>query len=137
MLKALSVAEVKHIAGIAKATRSARDEMLDKVRDEALEEVKPARGEHNPAAKLGFDPLPPDEAVRSALEEAITALTASARSELRALMWVGRGDYAAKDWDRALADAAAVHDSVTLGVLLEQADLQSFLTKGLYELKLV
>ena len=59
MLEKINVAEVKHIAEMAKAAREARDQMLDKVRDEDLGELKPARGEHNPAGGLGLDPLPP------------------------------------------------------------------------------
>ena len=68
--------------------------MLDEVREEALKEPKPARGEHNPAAALGFDPLPPDHSARMALREAITGLSPMARRELRVLMWIGRGEYA-------------------------------------------
>jgi len=56
--------------------------------------------------------------------------------ELRALLWVGRGDYAAKDFDRAVADATSSPDDVTIGALMEQADLHAFLMKGLYEMKL-
>jgi hypothetical protein len=134
MLEKITVAEVKHVAGMAKAAREARDKMLDKIRDEDLGEPKPARGEHNPSAGLGLDPLPPDHPVRAALREAITALASPARRELRALMGVGQGDYAAGDWQKALADAAAVRDEATIAALIDQSDLHEYLMKGLYEL---
>jgi hypothetical protein len=137
MLKKLSIAEVKHIAEMARAARDARDQMLGKVHEEALGEPKPARGEHNPAAGLGLDPLPPNHPVRAALRQAITALPSSARWELRALMWVGRGDYATKDLERAVADASTAQDDVTIGALVDQSDLHEFLMKGLYELELL
>lgn len=134
MLEKINVAEVKHIAEMAKAAREARDQMLDKIRDEDLGALKPARGEHNPAGRLGLDPLPQDHPVRAALREAITSLTSSARAELRALLSVGQGDYAAKDWENAVADAATVRDEVTIGNLIDEADLHHYLMKGLYEL---
>ncbi len=43
----------------------------------------------------------------------------------------------AKDWARAVADVSASDDNITIGALLDQADLHDFLMKGLYELKLV
>jgi hypothetical protein len=134
MLEKINVAEVKHIAEMAKAARGARDQMLDKVRDEDLGEPKPARGEHNPAAGLGLDPLPQDHPVRAALREAITSLSSSARSELRALLSIGQGDYAAKDWEQAVADASMVRDEITIGIMMDEADLHQRLMKGLYEL---
>lgn len=134
MLEKIKVAEVKHIAEMAKAARDARDQMLDKVRDEDLGELKPIKGEHNPAGGLGFDPLPPDHPVRAALRDAVTALPAAARTELRALLSIAQGDYGAKDWAQALADAATVPDDVTTAMLLEEADLHRYLMKALYEL---
>ena len=71
------------------------------------------------------------------MREAVTALPSSARWELRALMWVGKGDYASKDLERAVADASTAQDDVTIGALMDQADLHEYLMKGLYELKLL
>lgn len=134
MLEAINLAEVKHISEMAKAAREARDRMLDKIRDEDLGELKPARGEHNPAGGLGLDPLPHDHPVREALRGAITSLPSSARAELRALMSVGQGDNAAKDWEQAVADARMARDEDTIAMLMGEADLHSYLVKGLYEL---
>ena len=137
MLEQIAVKTVKHIAELAKEARLARDRILDKVREESLMEPKPARGVHNPAAALGLDPLPPDHSARAALREAITVLSPMARRELRALMWIGRGEYAGADWSRALSDASTATDDITLGALMDQADLHECLVKGLYELKLL
>lgn len=137
MLQKISVAEVKHVAEMAKVVRTARDEMLVGIPEEDLGEPQPARGQHIPSARLGFDPLEPDHPARRALREAIASLRLSARRELRALAWMGRGDYAAKDFERAVADASASDGDTTTGALLDQADLHNLLMKGLYELELV
>jgi hypothetical protein len=137
MLKKISVSEVRHIAGLANAVRTSRDHLIDKVRDESVAEPKPARGEHNPTAVLGLDPLEAHHPATQALREAIEALPGAARWELRAMMWVAQGDYAAKDFERAVADASARPDDVTIGALMEQADLHEYLMKALYEMKLV
>lgn len=135
-MKKISVAEVRHIAGLANAVRVARDHLLDKVRDESVSEPKPARGEHNPMAALGLDPLEADHAATQALREAIEALPSDARWELRAMAQMGQGDYAAKDLEQAVADASTRPDDVIVGALMEQADLHEYLMKALYELKL-
>jgi len=134
MLDKINIAEVKHIAEMAKAARDARDQMLDKIRDKDLGEPKPARGEHDPSANLGLDPLPVDHPVRAALREAITALPPSARWELSALLSLGRGDHSAKDWQKAVDDASIVGDDTTIATLLGEAGLHEYLMKGLYEL---
>lgn len=136
MLKRISVPEVKHIAELANAVRTERDRLIDKIRDEDVAEPKPVRGAHNPTAMLGLDPLEENHLAAQALRAAITALPGDARRKLRALLWVGRGDYAAKDFERAVADAANSSDDVTIGALMEQADLHPLLMKGLYEMKL-
>lgn len=60
MLKALSPDRARFIALLANAARMQRDERLGNVAEKDLAEVKPARGDHNPTADLGFTPLPPD-----------------------------------------------------------------------------
>jgi hypothetical protein len=136
MLEKINVTEVKHIAEMAKAARQARDRMIDKIRAEDLDEPKPAKGEHLPAGSLGLDPLPPDHPVRQALREAVASLSAPARRELRALLTIGQGDHAAKDWEDALAEAERAHDEDTIALLVDEADLHEFLMKALHELRL-
>jgi len=137
MLTKISVSEVKHIAELANAVRTGRDRLIDKIRDEAVAEPKPARGVHNPTAMLGLDPLEEHHPATQALRAAVEALPGDARCELRALMWVGRGDYAAKDFERAVAAVRATPDDhVAIAAFMEQADLHALLMKGLYEMRL-
>jgi len=136
MLERIAAEQIKHIAGLAKAARDARDHMLDKVTDEELGQPVPAKGEHNPAAALGLEPLPPTHPARMALKEAIDGLPQEAKRELLALMWIGRDDYGVADWDQALASATTAFE-VTAETLMDEADLDKFLLKGLYEMKLM
>ena len=136
MLEQLGAETAREIAELARGTRDARDAILDKIRDEDVQTAPSARGEHNPTLALGLDPLPENHSACVALKEAIAALSPEARSELRALMWIGKGDYGAKDWAKAVNDAAAAPDDVTRSSLVEQPDLHAFLMKALYELKL-
>jgi hypothetical protein len=136
MLERIAAEQIKLIAGLAKAARVARDHMLDKVTDEELGQPVPARGEHNPAAVLGLEPLPADHPARIALKEEIDGLPHEARRELLALMWIGRDDYAVADWERALASATTAFE-VTAETLMDEADLDKFLLKGLYEMALM
>lgn len=136
MLKQIRIEEVKHIAETAKAARAVRDVMLSEVKDTTLGEPTSARGMHDPAALLGYDPLPAEHPVRMALGDSVSGLSWEARRELCALAHGGMGDYARGDWERALADAAALNEAVIVAELLEDANLHERLMKGLYELRL-
>jgi hypothetical protein len=135
MLADISVAEVKRIAKLADAARSARDAAL-KVRPKDVKvEPPPVRGEHEAAEGFGFEPLLADHPVLTALRDAIAALSDDERNELRALCWIGRGEYAAGNWDEAVSAAAAETRDASVGALQEEVDLHHFLTKALYELE--
>jgi hypothetical protein len=135
MLKSVSVEDVKRIAELAKAARDVRDEMLSEVREQDLAQPKPARGEHNPAAALGLDPVPFDHPTRKVLREAIEGLSPDARRELLALVWIGRGDYGAAELDKAFADAASITD-LPVDRFTSEPDLHHLLMKSLYEMNL-
>jgi hypothetical protein len=135
MLKHIATEDVERIAQLAKAARDARDVILSEVREQDLGQPKPARGEHNPAAALGLDPLPFDHPARKALRQMIAELSTDARRELQALVWIARGDYGAAQWDKAFADSASIVD-LPAAQLTSEADLHELLMKGLYELKL-
>ncbi len=66
----------------------------------------------------------------------IAELAPEARRELSAIAMVGRGDYAAREWDAALTAAEAQAREDEALVLAEDADLGPQLSKGLYQLKL-
>ncbi len=136
MLESITVKQVKQIADLANKARIASDRALVELPERDLDEPKLARGEHNPAATIGLDPLPADHPARVALRNAVAALSDEARVELLALIWVGRGEYGFKDWQRALAAATATRPAADSAILTEQADLHELLAKGLYELKL-
>jgi hypothetical protein len=134
MLKQLTADQAHHIAALAKAARDARDAVLDNVPDEDLGVPPVARGEHNPTASFGFDPLPADDPTRVALRRAVSALSPDARSELHVLMRMGQGDFAILDWDRALSETSLLGDETITGAILEEPDLHDRITKGLYEI---
>ena len=112
--------------------------MLGNVAEKYLVELKPARGEHNPTAALGFEPLSSEAPQMAALGEAIAMLSETARRELYALMRIGQGHLAAKKkkWYRGLSDAEVLGDSTVTSALMEDPDLHDHITKGLYEAKL-
>lgn len=134
MLQYISTEQVKKIAGLAREARAARDRMLSELPESDLAQPNPVRGMHTPAAALGFQPLSPRHPARAALERAISSLSAEAAAELRALMWIGRDDYAANQMDKAYAASMAAPEPV-IASLLDRADLHDLLMKVLYELK--
>ncbi len=136
MLKALNPEQVRFIALLAKTARAQRDSFLGKVED-GLVESKPARGEHDPTAELGFEPVPERSPQIAALREAIAGLTAAGRSELFALMRIGQGDLAAQKFYRGIGEAATLGDETVTASLMENPDLHDHLMKALYEAKLV
>ncbi|WP_210210544.1 hypothetical protein [Methylocystis hirsuta] len=87
MLKELTIDQARFIAILAKAARVQRDELLGNVAEKDLDAVQPGRGEHNPTAAFGFEPVPAGAPLISALRDAIATLSAAARCELYALAW--------------------------------------------------
>ncbi len=133
MIKELNTDQVHFVAILAKAARTQRDEMLRRVKEQELADVTAARGEHNPTALLGMEPLRSDAAQRAALQNAIASLSAAGRAELYALMRIGQGHLAAKKWHRGLTDAQLLGDEAIGAALLDDVDLHDHLSKGLYE----
>ena len=98
----------------------------------------PGRGEHNPTAELGVEPLPADASKpAAALCEAINSLSEPARRELYALMRIGQGHLAANKWNRGLSEAEMLGDNVITAAVIDDPDLHDHVTKGLYEARLV
>lgn len=136
MLRELSVEQARWVALLARAAREDRDALLGNVAEDDLSRTTPMRGERNPTAALGFDPLPADAPTVTALREAIDSLSPAARSELYVLMRLGQGHLAARKWRRGLAEAVSAGDQTIAGVVMDDPDLHDHLLKGLYELKL-
>jgi len=133
MLIDLNVEQARFIALLAKTARTQRDAVLGNVAEEDLDGLLPGRGEHNPVAELGFDPLPAEASQTAALREAIASLSVTARQELYALMRVGQGHLATKQWHRGLYEAEALGENTVTAAIIEDADLHGHLAKGLYE----
>lgn len=136
MLKNLKRRQARFIALLAKAARDERDALLGNVSEKELGEPKPSRGEHNPTAGLGFEPLPPDAPQLLALRDSIRGLPLAACFELYSLMRVGQGQIAAKDWDRAISEAERFGGEIVSNTLNDNVDLYDHLEKGLYEMHL-
>jgi hypothetical protein len=133
MLKDLTVDQARFIALLAKTARTQRDAVLGHVAEEDLDGLLPGRGEHNPTVELGFDPLAAEASQPTALREAIASLSARARQELYALMRIGQGHFAARQWHRGLSEAEALGEGTVTAAIIEDADLHDHLAKGLYE----
>jgi hypothetical protein len=136
MLRDLNIDQARFIALFAGTARAQRDALLGNVTEDALGGVKPGRGEHNPTAELGLEPLPAEDLQAAALAEAIASLSATARRELYALMRIGQGRLAAKKWHHGLSEAEALGQDAITTALINDADLHDHLAKGLYEAKL-
>jgi len=85
MLNDLNVDQARFIALLATAARAERDTMLGHGPDRNLnpKEATPTRGERNPGAELGFDPLSEQNSQLTALRDALATLTEAARSAVR------------------------------------------------------
>ncbi len=133
MLTTLNVDQARFVALLAKAARAQRDELLGNTAEDDLAPLTAARGEHNPTALLGFDPLRPGASQTEALREAVAALSTQARFELYTLMRIGQGDFAPNKWHRGLSEANLLGDETVTGAIVENPDLHDHIMKGLYE----
>lgn len=133
MLHEIEILELRRIAELAGALREARDRLLKSIAEDRLGEPKPARGPSDPASAVGLDSLSGNRAA-SELQDAVTGLPQDVLRCLWVVMKTGRGDYARKDWDRAIAEAAAFPESRLATELLDAVDLHDELMKGLHAL---
>ena len=131
-LKHLNVDQVRFVALLANMARAERDAMLGHGPDKDLSGTAAARGERNPTAALGFDPVPVENSQLNALRDALSALTV-ARSELYVLMRIGQGHLAVRNWHRGIEEAQSLGATTVTGVLIEDPDLHDHISKGLYE----
>lgn len=73
----------------------------------------------------------PDDPVAEELTSFIDALSEDEQIDLVGLAWLGRGDYAADDWESVRGEAAAAHNQATANYLLGMPLLGDFLEEGL------
>lgn len=136
MIHRINTDQIRFIGILAKAARIQRDQLLGNVAEEDLKEFEKSRGEHNPTAEFGFEPLPPEAPQVAALRDALAVLSPEARCELFALMRIGQGHLAAAKWRRGLVEAEALGDRTITAALMEDADLHDHLAKAMYEANL-
>lgn len=136
MLKELNVDQARFIALLAKTARTQRDAWLGHVAERDLNGISPGRGQHNPTAELGFEPVPAEASQTAQLRDALASLSAAARQELYSLMRIGQGDLAARNWHRGLTEAETLGDAAVTAALIDDPDLHDHIAKGLYEAKL-
>lgn len=72
-----------------------------------------------------------DNPTRQELAAALDTLNDDDRVELLALMWVGRGEFDAKEWRDALARAREVHNATETDYLIGTPLLSDYLEQGL------
>lgn len=78
----------------------------------------------------------PDNPTEEELRDALDGLNIDEREELLALMWLGRGDYAATDWAAALRQARETGTATETGYLLGTPLLADYLEEGIAALGL-
>jgi hypothetical protein len=100
---------------------------VQQVRD-VVELAGSYRGRHATAA------IHLDNSKRRALCQAIRKLPPTARRELTALMWVGRGIYQVSEWSAACCYAGANQEEADLAYMVENGPLGEHLACGLEKL---
>jgi hypothetical protein len=78
----------------------------------------------------------PDNLTRETVREEIDAMDPQHQDELVALMWLGRGDAEAEDWDDLLLQASERAETPTSHYLLDHPMVAEYLTEGLDKLDL-
>ena len=77
-----------------------------------------------------------DDPVAQEIKDAIEALNEDEQAELVALTWVGRGDFAAEEWDEVVRTARQRRTNPTAGYLLGTPMLGDYLEEGLTQMGL-
>lgn len=72
-----------------------------------------------------------DDPTYAELKAFIDGLNEDEQADLVALVWTGRGDYTAEEWDKAVAEARARHARSTTDYLLGTALLPDLLEEGM------
>ncbi|MFZ5790963.1 MAG: DUF3775 domain-containing protein [Pseudomonadota bacterium] len=105
--------------------------------DAKVEPVEPEPGS-NPADDAEREVLEDyaDDPTYQELVDAIESLNDDERAELIALTWLGRGDYVAEEWEKALADAQDALNERVASYLVGTPNLGDELEEGLTSLGL-
>ncbi|WP_162913180.1 DUF3775 domain-containing protein [Rhodospirillaceae bacterium SYSU D60014] len=133
MLKEISVDQINEIADLSNEARDAQGRLLDKTQivdqfDDAQLVQEEIGTFETLDASLNNEPL-------TRLKQTVDALAPAARRELIAVMLIGRGDFAAGEWDKALSQAENTSNDSDTARLTEKVLLHDYLKKGLYLLR--
>ena len=82
------------------------------------------------AENSGSEDFASDSAYQE-FKSTIASMNIEERSELVALLWLGRGTYVKSEWDNAVADAREASNDHTADYLLRTPLLPDYLTEGL------
>lgn len=138
MFKQISVDTVKQAADLAFEAVADRQRFLAGMRNIDLGDQDVERGSRNPTDLDALNIVSTDaSAALDQLRRMLDGLSPEQRVELRAVMLVGRGDFAGNQWDRALDEAGRPPDASHYEDIAERIDLHDYLMKGLYELNLL
>jgi hypothetical protein len=100
---------------------------------DAKEEVSDPDSGSNASDDMAVDVLEdlPDDPIYQELAEYIRSLDEDEQIDLVALAWIGRGTYAASEWDDARAEAKRAHNNRTVEYLTSLPMLGDYLEEGL------
>lgn len=137
MLNHLSVERVRAIADLAARAADAHRTVIGGLHDIDLGDQRAERGSRNPTDldTLTLLDQTANHATLDALRAAIADLDEEARQELKATMLIGRGDFAAGEWDQAMDQAAQVPAGTDVEYVAEKLNLHDYLTKALFAMK--
>src|SRR3954452_23900584 len=106
MLDDREAGEIRRVAALALAAGETHDRAFVNAAELELDEPHPPQAEGRPVNDLGLAALPDDEPAVRALRDEIDGAADEFKRKLWAVSRIGSGDYAAGQWDQAMADAA-------------------------------
>ena len=130
-MNALSQDKVEFVISMA---REVGESSLAIIGEELAEEKEPTQYSELSLAAKAQDSASEDFACDSAYQElksVINSMNVEERSELVALMWLGRGTYTKSEWSSAVDDARDASNDHTAEYLMGAPLLPDFLTEGL------
>ncbi|WP_431860813.1 DUF3775 domain-containing protein [Azospirillum sp.] len=134
-LQSLKLDTVKRAADLASEAVGDRQRFVAGMRNIDLGEQLAERGSRNPTDLDTLNVVSTDaSAALDQLKGLLSGLSPDERIELRAVMMVGRGDYAGNQWDEALLNAGSAPDATSYDDIAEKIELHDFLMKGLFAL---
>jgi len=138
-LQKISLETVKQAADLAFEAVTDRQRFIAGMRNIDLGDQASERGSRNPTDLDSLSVVSREASVAvDRLQKLLAEMTPEERIELRAVMMVGRGDFAGNEWDRALAEAGSPPDATSsFADIVEKIDLHDCLMKGLYALDLM